>query len=105
MHRAHSGYLLVQDPLVQLRHMAIQQEHEQMADLSAALHSPHVEKYYDGTVGSFPALTSDSELEEANVNRLLMQLCKGAKEACEIVAQLVLALVQSTLHCSPWLRN
>ena len=47
----------------------------------AAMHSPHVEKYFDGTVGSFAALTSSDELETEHVNRLLQQLCKGAKEA------------------------
>ena len=47
----------------------------------AAMHSQHVEKFYDGTVGAFPAITSSSELETAHVNKLLMQLCKGAKEA------------------------
>ena len=48
---------------------------------SAAMHSPHVEKFFDGTVGSFPALTSAEELETAHVNKLLKALCKGAKEA------------------------
>ena len=47
----------------------------------AAMHSPHVEKFFDGTVGAFPALTSADELETAHVNRLLKELCKGAKEA------------------------
>jgi hypothetical protein len=47
----------------------------------AAMHSPHVEKFFDGTVGSFPVLTSSAELEGAAMDRLLMQLCKGAKEA------------------------
>lgn len=46
----------------------------------AAMHSPHVEKFFDGTIGSFPALTSAEELETAHVNHLLKQLCKGAKE-------------------------
>ena len=47
----------------------------------AAMHSPHVEKFFDGTVGSFPVLTSSDELEDVHMDRLLMQLCKGAKEA------------------------
>ena len=46
----------------------------------AAMHSPYVEKYFDGTVGSLPTLTEQNDLEEAHLNALLKQLCKGAKE-------------------------
>ena len=47
----------------------------------AALHAQHMEKFYDGTVGAFPAITSSEELNEAHLNKLLAQLCKGCKEA------------------------
>jgi len=47
----------------------------------AAMHAPHVEKYFDGTVGALPTLTARDELEDANLNSLLKQLCKGSKEA------------------------
>lgn len=47
----------------------------------AAMHAPHMEKFFDGTVGAIPVLTSSDELENAHVNGLLKQLCKGSKEA------------------------
>ena len=47
----------------------------------ASMHAPHMEKFYDGTVGALPNLTSLDELEDKNVNRLLKELCKGSKEA------------------------
>ena len=36
--------------------------------------------FFDGTVGALPVLTASEELETAHVNKLLKQLCKGAKE-------------------------
>ena len=47
----------------------------------AALHAPHMEKFYHGTVGAFPAITSSEELETGHLNKLLAQLCKGCKDA------------------------
>ena len=47
----------------------------------AALHAPHMEKFFDGTVGALPTLTSTDDLEATNVNKLLRQLCKGSAEA------------------------
>ena len=47
----------------------------------AAMHAPHVEKFFDGTAGALPSLTDSAELEEAHLNTLLKQLCKGSKEA------------------------
>jgi hypothetical protein len=47
----------------------------------AAMHAPHVEKFFDGTVGSFPNLWGTDELDPAHVNKLLQQLCKGAQHA------------------------
>ena len=42
------------------------------------MHSPYVEKVFEGTVGALPTLTSAEELEADHVHALLRQLCKGA---------------------------
>jgi hypothetical protein len=47
----------------------------------AAMHSLHIEKAFEGTVGCLGTLTSDEELETSHVNSLLEQLCKGAESA------------------------
>ena len=44
----------------------------------ASMHAPHLEKFFDGTVGSLPTLTSPDELDETHVSGLLRQVCKGA---------------------------
>jgi hypothetical protein len=45
------------------------------------MHSLHIEKAFEGTVGCLGTLTSDEELETSHVNSLLEQLCKGAESA------------------------
>ena len=47
----------------------------------AAMHSPHVERLFEGTVGCLGTLTSDDELDPLHLNRQLLQLCKGAESA------------------------
>ena len=46
----------------------------------AAMHAPHIEKYFGGTVGMLSTLTAAEELEPAHVDGLLRALCKGAAE-------------------------
>ena len=47
----------------------------------AAMHAPHMEKFFDGTAGALPVLTAADELDEVHMNGLLKTLCKGSKEA------------------------
>jgi len=47
----------------------------------ASMHSPYVDKFFDGTAGALPTLTTAEELEPSNVNGLLLQLFKGALTA------------------------
>ena len=47
----------------------------------ASMHAPHMDKFFDGTAGALPVLTSPDELELAHMNALLLQLFKGSKEA------------------------
>jgi len=47
----------------------------------ASMHSPYMDKFFDGTAGALPTLTTVEELEPSNLNRLLLQLCKGAVTA------------------------
>lgn len=47
----------------------------------AAMHAPYMDKFFDGTAGALPVITSSEELETNHVNGLLLQLCKGSKEA------------------------
>ena len=47
----------------------------------ASMHSPHMDKFFDGTAGALPTLTTAEELEPSNVNGLLLQLFKGALTA------------------------
>ena len=46
----------------------------------AAMHAPHVEKFFDGTVGALPTLTAASELESPQLIELIRQSCKGASQ-------------------------
>lgn len=47
----------------------------------ASVHSPHVEKYFQGTVGALPVISSNGDFDDGALNGLLMQLCKGAASA------------------------
>ena len=45
------------------------------------MHAPHLEKFFDGTVGALATVTSAEELSHAHINGLLRQVCKGATQA------------------------
>eukprot|EP00919_Chromeraceae_sp_WS-2016_P040607 GHVR01096925.1.p1 GENE.GHVR01096925.1~~GHVR01096925.1.p1 ORF type:complete len:162 (+),score=18.93 GHVR01096925.1:90-575(+) len=50
----------------------------------AAMHAPHLEKFFGGTIGALATMTSADELTPAHVNGLLRAICKGA-ERVEVV--------------------
>lgn len=43
----------------------------------AAVHAPHLAKYFQGLVGMLPTLTSAEELAPAHINAMLTQAIKG----------------------------
>ena len=47
----------------------------------AAIHAPHVEAFFEGTVGALPALTTAHELDASYVEDLLARVCKDARQA------------------------
>ena len=47
----------------------------------AAIHSPHVEKYFQGTVGALPVISTNLDFEDDALNMLVKQLCKTAAHA------------------------
>lgn len=47
----------------------------------AAMHAPHLEKFFEGTIGMLATLTAAEELTPTHVNGLLRSLCKGAVQA------------------------
>lgn len=46
----------------------------------AAMHAPHLEKFFDGTIGALATITAADDLTLAHVNGLLRQVCKGASD-------------------------
>ena len=50
----------------------------------AAMHAPHVEKFFDGTIGSLPTLTAEAELDERYLSALARQVCKGAGDVAVV---------------------
>jgi len=44
----------------------------------AAMHAPHLEKFFVGTIGMLPTLTAADELFPAHLNSVLLDVCKAA---------------------------